>query len=61
MTMNMIIELITILSIKVKSLLILTICFHILLLISNSQQSSAPLPPTTSRCGPVLLLISTLE
>ena len=43
------------------SCMVLTSCFHILLLISNSQQSLVPSPPTTSRCGPVLLLISTLE
>ena len=39
--------------------------FHDLLLISNIQISLAlnnpTIPPTTSRCGPELVLINTLE
>ena len=40
---------------------ILTSSFHDLLLISNIQISGVPSPPTTSRCGPELVLINTLE
>ena len=50
-----------IMHLHVMIITILTSPFHILLLISNNQESLAIYPPTTSRCGPVLLLISTLE
>ena len=42
-------------------IIILTSSFHSILFIFNNQQSLAPLPPTTSRCGPELQLINTLE
>ena len=42
-------------------IIILTSSFHSILFIFNNQQSLVPPPPTTSRCGPELQLINTLE
>ena len=41
-------------------IIILTSSFHSILFIFNNQQSLVD-PPTTSRCGPELQLINTLE
>ena len=42
-------------------IIILTSSFHSILFIFNNQQSLVSNPPTTSRCGPELQLINTLE
>ena len=42
-------------------IIILTSSFHSILFIFNNQQSLVSHPPTTSRCGPELQLINTLE
>ena len=42
-------------------IIILTSSFHSILFIFNNQHSPGGSPPTTSRCGPELQLINTLE